>query len=324
MSKRKPRKKGQRRNSPNHSDLYTDENPKGTIKGLKFATVKDAEASVRKIKKSGRGHNHKTQAAIAMEQRAIAAGKKSSANVYRKFIEQQKKKTAAKNESLVKDYVRSLLIESMKMPSDLPDSAYVVIDDNNDRYFEVVIEDPDTPIFTAFGATTLASLQVSKAPAGYCDGAWQIIGAAAKDGYGPLAYDIAMEYVGHEGIMCDRSSVSEEAAKVWDFYLNSRPDVKAVQLDSVKKPFLTPEDTSDDCTGEYTLARHTDEDMAVGFNPYENEKHRKKWIDHWSTKKYVKTSGSPIIDALNEMNILYYSYEEIGMGITENNLRRGK
>lgn len=115
MTKRKPRKKGQRRNSPNHSDLYTDENPKGTIKGLKFATVSDAEASVRKIKKSGRGHNHKTQAAIAMEQRAIAAGKKSSANVYRKFIEQQKKKTAAKNESLVKDYVRSLLIESMKM-----------------------------------------------------------------------------------------------------------------------------------------------------------------------------------------------------------------
>jgi len=29
---RKPRKKGQHRNSPNHSDLYTDENPKGTIK----------------------------------------------------------------------------------------------------------------------------------------------------------------------------------------------------------------------------------------------------------------------------------------------------
>ena len=86
MSKRKPRKKGQRRNSPNHSDLYTDENPKGTIKGLKFATVKDAEASVRKIKKSSRSHNHKTQAAIAMEQRAKAAGKKSAADVYRKFI----------------------------------------------------------------------------------------------------------------------------------------------------------------------------------------------------------------------------------------------
>jgi hypothetical protein len=100
MAKRISRKKGQKRNSKKHSDLYTDENPKGTIKGLKFATVKDAEASVRKIKSSTRSHNHKTQAAIAMEQRAKAAGKKSAAGVYRKFIEQQKKKTAAKNEAV--------------------------------------------------------------------------------------------------------------------------------------------------------------------------------------------------------------------------------
>ena len=100
MAKRRPRKKGQHRNSPSHDDLYTDENPKGTIKGLKFATVKDAEASVRKIKRSSRSHNHKTQAAIAMEQRAKVAGKKSAASVYRKFIEQQKKKTAAKNEAV--------------------------------------------------------------------------------------------------------------------------------------------------------------------------------------------------------------------------------
>ena len=96
--KRRPRKKGQHRNSPNHDDLFTDENPKGTIPGLKFATVKDAETSVNKIKKSGKPHNHKTQAAIAMEQRAKSRGKKSAAAVYRKFIENQKEKTEKKNE----------------------------------------------------------------------------------------------------------------------------------------------------------------------------------------------------------------------------------
>ena len=93
--KRIPRKKGQPAGSKKHSDLYTDENPKGTIKGLKFATVKDAEASVRKIKASGRSHAHKTQAAIAMEQRARVAGKVAAAGVYRRFIESQKKKTRA-------------------------------------------------------------------------------------------------------------------------------------------------------------------------------------------------------------------------------------
>ena len=67
---RVPRKKGQHRGSKSHSDLYTDENPKGTIKGLKFATVKDAKASVSKIRGSGKSHAKKIQAAVAIEQRA--------------------------------------------------------------------------------------------------------------------------------------------------------------------------------------------------------------------------------------------------------------
>ena len=36
MSGTIPRKKGQPANSKKHSDLYTDENPKGTIHGLGF------------------------------------------------------------------------------------------------------------------------------------------------------------------------------------------------------------------------------------------------------------------------------------------------
>ena len=95
---RKPRKKGQHRQSSSHSDLYTDENPKGTIKGLKFATVKDAQASVSKIKSSGKSHAHKIQAAVAMEQRAREMGKASQAAVYRAYINKMKKKTKAKNE----------------------------------------------------------------------------------------------------------------------------------------------------------------------------------------------------------------------------------
>ena len=95
---RVPRKKGQHRGSKSHSDLYTDENPKGTIKGLKFATVKDARASVSKIRNSGRSHAHKIQAAVAMEQRAREMGKASQAAVYRAYINKMKKKTKKKNE----------------------------------------------------------------------------------------------------------------------------------------------------------------------------------------------------------------------------------
>ena len=88
-----PRKKGQPAGSKKHSDLYTDENPKGTIHGLKFATVKDAKRSVNKIKRSGKTHAHKIQAAVAMEQRAREMGKKSAALVYRKYINSMKRKT---------------------------------------------------------------------------------------------------------------------------------------------------------------------------------------------------------------------------------------
>ena len=87
-----PRKKGQPAKSKKHSDLYTDEDPKGTIKGLKFATREDAVSSVNKIKKSGRSKSHKIQAAVAMEQRAKVMGKKGAANVYRKYINSVKEK----------------------------------------------------------------------------------------------------------------------------------------------------------------------------------------------------------------------------------------
>ncbi len=90
MNPRIPRKPGQPAKSDKHSDLYTDEDPKGTIQGLKFATPDDAKASVSKIKSSGRSHAHKIQAAIAMEQRAKVMGKAGAAAVYRSFINSMK------------------------------------------------------------------------------------------------------------------------------------------------------------------------------------------------------------------------------------------
>jgi len=88
-----PRKKGQPAGSDKHSDLYTDENPKGTIQGLGFKDVKTARASVKKIEGSSKTHAHKIQAAVAMEQRAKEMGKTAEAAIYRSYIEKMKKKT---------------------------------------------------------------------------------------------------------------------------------------------------------------------------------------------------------------------------------------
>ena len=103
-----PRKKGQPANSKKHSDLYTDENPKGTIHGLGFKDVATAKASVTKIRNSSRSHAHKIQAAVAMEQRAREMGKTSEAAVYRKYINTMKKKTKKMNEGWSDKYKKSI------------------------------------------------------------------------------------------------------------------------------------------------------------------------------------------------------------------------
>jgi len=96
------RKPGQKAGSDKHSDLYTDENPKGTIHGLGFTDGEKARQSVNKIKGSGKSHAHKIQAAIAMSQRAKVASERakdpekkkdlaSAHRVYQQYINKNKK-----------------------------------------------------------------------------------------------------------------------------------------------------------------------------------------------------------------------------------------
>ena len=70
---RTPRKKGQHKGSSKHSDLYTDENPKGTIHGLGFKDAATANKGVAIINKAKRTHAHKVQATLVMQQRAKVA-----------------------------------------------------------------------------------------------------------------------------------------------------------------------------------------------------------------------------------------------------------
>ena len=72
-AKRTARKKGQHTGSSSHSDLYTDEDPKGTIKGLGFKDAATANKGVAIINKANRKHAHKVQATLVMQQRAKEA-----------------------------------------------------------------------------------------------------------------------------------------------------------------------------------------------------------------------------------------------------------
>jgi hypothetical protein len=80
-----------------------------------------------------------------------------------------------------------------------------------------------------------------------CAGAYQVKWASATKGWGPLLYDIAIEYatIHGNGLISDREEVSDKARPVWNYYLNKRGDVESHQLDDTHNT-LTPEE-EDNC-----------------------------------------------------------------------------
>ncbi len=70
--------------------LYTDENPKDTV-GIKFATMKDADATVRKVKRIDKPFARKIQILTVAEQRAKVMGKSEVVSIFKKGKESLKK-----------------------------------------------------------------------------------------------------------------------------------------------------------------------------------------------------------------------------------------
>ena len=121
---------------------------------------------------------------------------------------------------------------------------------------------------------------------GPCLDASSVTNARATTGFGPLAYDVAIEVTG--GLTPDRTTVSDEARDVWDYYNTVRHDVKKEQLDDLENK-LTPEE-QDNC--EQLSAS---EDSAVGSPG--------NWDESVLSKKYSK-QGSPVYDELRSRDML--------------------
>lgn len=122
---------------------------------------------------------------------------------------------------------------------------------------------------------------------GPCLNGSYVQGANAQDGFGPLAYDVAIEVTG--GLMSDRTEVSDEAERVWDYYLNNRPDVQSQQLDIMPDygvPQLTPGNRGDDC------------DQIPAHGKYEEDWHKSSL-----SKKFYK-QGTPVMDELRRRGLL--------------------
>ena len=195
---------------------------------------------------------------------------------------------------LLREYIRELLTESvhpkiMEMIDALETAkGYVEILPDRVIVWEPTENNPRRWVAMVAYETT-AGLRV-----GRCGRAGSVVQSAnARTGMGPLAYDVAIEATEGLGLISDRTTVSPAARAVWDYYLNNRPDVEAVQLDD---PFnsLTPED-EDNCDQEVAGGGHSfyggDKDFGSG------------WVKSPLSKLYKK-SGTPVMDELRKRGML--------------------
>ena len=87
---KKPRGSGRR--------LYTDENPKDTVR-IKYATPSDARATAKKVKNISKPYARKIQILTVMEQRSKFGGKPQQARIAKKAKAQLKRKHGTSKKS---------------------------------------------------------------------------------------------------------------------------------------------------------------------------------------------------------------------------------
>ena len=148
---------------------------------------------------------------------------------------------------LLREYIRELLTEAAKGPADLPEDVFVEILDKGDHaVVRYAVKNPDYG--TYINSTAPVGGKVALRPPDHpCGDAWEVVLSRASQGWGPMLYDVAMEWATQNGggMVSDRSHVSPSAREVWDYYLSNRSDVQSVQLDDLQNT-ITPEE-EDNC-----------------------------------------------------------------------------
>lgn len=108
----------------------------------------------------------------------------------------------------------------------------------------------------------------------------------AAPGWGPMLYDVAMEYATMKGggIMADRGSVSPTARNVWDYYMNNRGDVSGIQMDD-RKNTLTPEE-EDNCSQKVAGLDNRSQQDKSKLSP--TGTYKTDWVDSPLSKRWTK------------------------------------
>ena len=225
------------------------------------------------------------------------------APAFKRFGRSSKQDGKIAKESLVRECIRGLLAETDRAVEDdrrygPPPAGSAGIDPKmmqlilqaDDANYHVDISDSVVRIYDG-SKNKIAAVSWYEAGLGPtfgpCLKADIVNHSDAIEDMGPLAYDIAIEVTG--GLVSDRTEVSDEAERVWDYYMNNRSDVQSQQLDIMPDygvPQLTPRNKADDCD---QIPAHT--------------KYGEDWHRSGLSKKFFK-QGTPVMDELRRRGML--------------------
>tara|TARA_R110001592_G_scaffold213688_1_gene466501 strand:+ start:106 stop:702 length:597 start_codon:yes stop_codon:yes gene_type:complete len=169
-----------------------------------------------------------------------------------------------------------------KKIDNLPDNVMILISDEESLGVRISYESAEgsrySPLF--------GEVEIENMGGGPCSDAWKVMYASAERGWGPLLYEVAIEWASQNGggLTSDRRTVSKFAAAVWDKY-SQRGDVSKKQLDALEPELdkLTPDNPDDDCVQK----------SAVKSSGEEN------WMNDPLSKAYFKSSAE-VMSALKE------------------------
>lgn len=213
---------------------------------------------------------------------------------------------------------KKVIQEAAKSPADLPEDFFVKIETFG-SFIEVSYQYLHGRYGNIEGMLVAEQMNESDCIAN----SYEITSADATKGWGPLLYDVMMEYLTSSRnavLTSDRAMVSADAKNVWDFYLNNRPDVEKVRLDISDKtlewvyggtgmaPFkqLTPGDSSDDCAqdtavyyavGKGNWKKHTASSAVMSAIDYPER--AAKWHEQSVSFGYIKRNTN-VMDQLYE------------------------
>ena len=168
---------------------------------------------------------------------------------------------------LLREYIRQLLSEAALDINDLIGNDFYIKIDDGGHYVSFTLSDKDGKSIRApedqkkrLDAYGEVSIYPPDDYHGNCSGAFMVGSSEAMKGWGPLLYDVAIEYatLKGNGLMPDREMVSGEAKRVWDYYLKNRSDVTAHQLDNLEDE-LTPGFKPDNCIHRSTEEEHEED-----------------------------------------------------------------